>query len=173
MRLGRPQNDLVTVRGWCDCIHPNPNSCTSPLSSLSLTPAPYISVSLPLSSVISVWCILAPVVGSLFSMWVGLISVLWWKMQRQSYLLLQNEYPDEPNTPGSTSEICVEEAETFLKCGPFCFFNLVLLLQPHKHPHGPDSSWHMAQSCIFQFGDFNLSATYTWAAVVLMMSEAI
>ncbi len=49
--------------------------------SVSLPPAPYVYVSLPLSSVISIWCILAAVVGSLFSMWAGLISVLWWQMQ--------------------------------------------------------------------------------------------
>lgn len=91
--LGRPQNDLVTVWicvGWCACTRPRRcvHACSpshlliAPLPfSVSLPPAPYVSVSLPLSSVISIWCILAAVVGSLFSMWAGLISVLWWQMQ--------------------------------------------------------------------------------------------
>lgn len=47
----------------------------------SVRPAPHVSVSLPLSSVISIWCILAAVVGSLFSMCAGLTSVLWWQMR--------------------------------------------------------------------------------------------
>lgn len=84
------------------CMHaPLLHILITPLPlAVSLPLAPYVSVSLPLSSVISIWCILAAVVGSLFSMWAGLISVLWWQKQWQSDLFSwNNESPKEPNTP--------------------------------------------------------------------------
>lgn len=92
----------------CLCVHacsPSHLLITPLPLSVSLPPAPYVSVSLPLSSVISIWCILAAVVGSLFSMWAGLISVLWWQMQWLICFHGIMILPKIRNTPGFVSAI--------------------------------------------------------------------